>query len=278
MSVVLEEVSKQFSHNGSSIDVLEKVSFTIEEGEFVCLVGPSGCGKSTLIHLIAGLDRPSTGQVLVDGKQVTGASTQRIVVFQEAALFPWLTVRGNVEFGLKMAGLPPRVREEKAIEALRMVHLNRFAGFYPHQLSGGMKQRVAIARALVLDPKILLMDEPFAALDAQTRRLLHEELLEIWQETHKTIFFVTHNVREATVLADKVLTISARPGRIKNGYKIHLPRPRRESDPHLIVIQQRILLSIQEEIAKVVRDEDLDYLVEKTAPLVSDGRGTGSAI
>ena len=267
MPVRLEQVGKRFTQNGATIDVLEEISFTLEDGEFVCLVGPSGCGKSTLIHLIAGLEFPSSGQILVDGLPVTGPGKDRGVIFQEAALFPWLTVQGNVEFGLKVAGIPPDQRKAKATEYLKMVHLNRFASAYPHQLSGGMKQRVAIARALAIDPKILLMDEPFGALDAQTRRLLHEELLEIWQETHKTIVFVTHNVREATVLGDKVLTISARPGRIKKGYAIHLPRPRRESDPHLIVIQQRILLGLQEEIAKVVKEEDLDYLVEKTGSL-----------
>lgn len=289
MQVTLEQVSKRFAHppakgsagragNSSSISVLEDINLTIEKGEFVCLVGPSGCGKSTLINLVAGLELPSSGRVLIDGVPVKGPGRQRVVVFQEAALFPWLTVRSNVEFGLKMLGVPASQRHAKSAEYLKMVHLSRFADFYPHQLSGGMKQRVAIARALAMDPEILLMDEPFAALDAQTRRLLHEELLEIWEATHKTIFFVTHNVREATVLADKVLTISARPGRIKKGYAIHLPRPRRESDPHLIVIQQRILLNIQEEIAKVVKDEDLDYLVQKTSPLAPTDRDLGNAL
>jgi len=278
MSVVLEGVSKSFSHNGSSIEVLSNIHFAVSEGEFVCLVGPSGCGKTTLIHLIAGLERPTKGRVLADGQEVTSPGRDRVVVFQEAALFPWLTVRSNVEFGLKMLGMPLPERREKSAKYLKMIHLTRFADFYPHQLSGGMKQRVAIARALALDPKILLMDEPFAALDAQTRRLLHEELLEIWQETRKTIFFVTHNVREATVLGDKVLTISARPGRIKQGYRIQLPRPRRESDPHLIVIQQRILLGLQEEIAKVVKDEDLDYLVKKDSVVDAGDRDMGGVI
>ena len=278
MQVLLERVSKSFSHNGTPIEVLKDVSFSIEEGEFVCVVGPSGCGKSTLIHLIAGLEKPSGGRIQVDGKPVAGPGTDRVVVFQEAALFPWLTVQGNVEFGLRINNVSPEASREKAAQALRMVHLTRFASFYPHQLSGGMKQRVAIARALVMDPKILLMDEPFAALDAQTRRLLHEELLEIWHETKKTILFVTHNVREATVLAGQVLTLTARPGRIKGGFRIHLARPRRESDPHLIVIQQRILVSLQEEIAKVVKDEDLDYLVKKTSPVVSGDLGTGNSL
>ena len=278
MLVKLEQVSKRFSHNGSGIEVLQEIDLEISEGEFICMVGPTGCGKSTLINLIAGLEMPTSGRVRVEGVPVTGPGTDRVVVFQEAALFPWLNVRANVEFGLKMSGMSVENRRKKSTEYLKMVHLTRCADFYPHQLSGGMKQRVAIARALAMNPKILLMDEPFAALDAQTRRLLHEELLEIWQQTRKTIFFVTHNVREATVLADKVLTISARPGRIKGGYAIRMPRPRRESDPHLIVIQQRILLSLQEEIAKVVKDEDLDYLVEKTSPVASGSGGLGNAL
>lgn len=276
--VTLEHVSKSFSHNGSGMEVLQGIDLVIADGEFVCLVGPSGCGKSTLINLIAGLELPSSGRVSVGDLPVLGPGPDRVVVFQEAALFPWLTVRQNVEFGLKIAGVSEQTRRDRATEYLRMVHLGRFENFYPHQLSGGMKQRTAIARALVMDPKILLMDEPFAALDAQTRRLLHEELLEIWQATRKTIFFVTHNVREATVLADKVLTISARPGRIKKGYAIHLPRPRRESDPHLIVIQQRILEGLQEEIAKVVKDEDLDYLVKTNGPVDSGDRSVGSSL
>lgn len=276
--VTLEKVSKRFSHNGEAVEVLQDISFTLADGEFVCLVGPTGCGKSTLIHLIAGLERPTTGRVLADGAAITGPGTDRVVVFQEAALFPWLSVRGNVEFGLKMAGMSVSERRQRAREYLRMVHLSRFEDFYPHQLSGGMKQRTAIARALTMNPKILLMDEPFAALDAQTRRLLHEELLEIWQETRKTIFFVTHNVREATVLGDKVFTMTARPGRIKGGYQIKLARPRRESDPHLIVIQQRILLALQEEIAKVVKDEDLDYLFKKNGTVAAGGRDLGSTV
>ncbi len=278
MSVVLENVTKKYAHNGSSLPVLEGINLSVENGEFVCLVGPSGCGKSTLIYLIAGLEKPSSGQVLADGVPVTGPGKERVVVFQEAALFPWLTVQKNVEFGLKMLKVSPEERTAKAAEYLRMVHLTRFANAYPHQLSGGMKQRVAIARALAMDPKILLMDEPFAALDAQTRHLLQLELVEIWKQTKKTILFVTHNVREATALGDKVLEISARPGRIKKGYAIHLPKPRRESDPHLIVIQQRILLSLQEEIAKVVKDEDMDYLVEKDNAVVAGDRAVGNSI
>lgn len=276
--VVLEHINKRFSQNGKEIEVVSDINLTIAEGEFVCMVGPSGCGKSTLLYMIAGLEKPSAGRVLIDGVPIAGPGRDRVVVFQEAALFPWLTVQQNVEFGLRMAGALKEERIEKANKYLRMVHLSRFSGAYPHQLSGGMKQRVAIARALAMDPKILLMDEPFAALDAQTRHLLHEELIEIWRETKKTILFVTHNVREATVLADRVFTMTARPGRIKKGYAIHLQRPRRESDPHLVVIQQRILLGLQEEIAKVVKDEGLDYLVEKTGPVAVGADGIGGAV
>lgn len=278
MLVELKQVSKGFSHNGASVEVLKGLDLSIEEGEFVCLVGPSGCGKSTLIHLIAGLERPSAGKVLINGVPVTGPGQERVVVFQEAALFPWLSVRANVEFGLKMLGIAAAQRRTRAAEYLRMVHLSRFAEAFPHQLSGGMKQRVALARALAMDPKILLMDEPFGALDAQTRRLLQEELMQVWMRTHKTIFFVTHNVREATVLGDKVLEMTARPGQIKRGYRIRLPRPRREGDPHLGVIQQRILLSLQEEIAKVVKSEDMDYLVKETSPVAAPDRSVGGSI
>ena len=274
MLVKLEKVSKRFAQ----LEVLQEVDLEIAEGEFVCIVGPSGCGKSTLLYLIAGLEKPSSGRVLIDGVPVTRPGPDRIVVFQEAGLFPWLNVLQNVEFGLKVAGLSPSARRDRAMEFLRMVHLSRFTESFPHMLSGGMKHRVAIARALAMDPKILLMDEPFAALDAQTRRLLQEELVEIWQQTRKTILFVTHNVREATALGDKVLEMGARPGRIKKGYAIHLLKPRREADPHLIVIQQRILLSLQEEIAKVVKEEDLDYLIEREASPLIEGPAVGGAI
>ncbi len=279
MLVKVEGVTKHFSQNsGEEMDVLQDINLEIAEGEFVCMVGPSGCGKSTLLYLLAGLDKPTSGKIWVGGAPVTGPGTDRVVVFQEAALFPWLNVRQNVEFGLKIAGASPAESRRRSDVYLKMVHLSRFAESYPHQLSGGMKQRVAIARALAMDPKILLMDEPFAALDAQTRRLLQQELVEIWQQTRKTIFFVTHNVREATVLADKVVVISARPGRIIKGFAIHLPRPRRESDPHLIVIQQRILTHLQEEIAKVAKEEDLDYLIEREASPLFDGPAIGGAL
>ena len=275
----LEGVSKRFTQNGHGVEVLRDVSLEIGDGEFVCLLGPSGCGKSTLLYLIAGLERPTSGRVLVDGQPVTGPGTDRVVVFQEAALFPWLTVLGNVEFGLKMACVSPAERQARAFEFIRLVHLGRFVQAFPHQLSGGMKQRVAIARALAMHPKVLLMDEPFGALDAQTRQLLQQELLELWSRLKITVFFVTHNVREATALADKVFEITARPGQIKHRYTIGVPRPRSEADSRLLMIQQRILGSLEDEIAKVVKEQmDAEYILAPRTAVVPPDRNLGSHI
>ncbi len=255
MQVELRHVFKSFPHNGRAVDVLHDVSLTVAEGEFVCLLGPSGCGKSTIIHLIAGLERPTSGTILVGGRPVTGPDPSRTVVFQDAALFPWLSVLGNVEFGLRMAGVEPKKRRERAMEYIRLVHLSKFVHAYPHQLSGGMRQRVAIARALVLQPAILLLDEPFAALDAQTRAVLQNELLEIWELARPTILFVTHNVREATGLADRVYVISSRPGQIRDVRPIDVPRPRHAEDPALQAHQHTILGILGEEVEKVLQEE-----------------------
>ncbi len=213
---------------------LSDINLSVRPGEFVCLVGPSGCGKSTLLNIIAGFDRPSAGEMLVGGTKVTGPGRDRIVVFQEAALFPWLNVRSNVEFGLKLAGLGRSERRERADQYLKLVGLERFHKAYIHELSGGMKQRVQLARSLAVDPEILLMDEPFAALDAQTRDVLQEELQTIWQRTGKTVVFVTHNVREAVLLADRVVVMSPSPGRIKREIAISLEHPR-SPDSHAVV-------------------------------------------
>lgn len=279
MRVALKRVHKSFAQKDQRVQVLHDVNFTIETGEFICVIGPSGCGKSTLISLIAGLEFPDSGEVFVDSKIVEGPSRDRLVVFQEAALFPWLTVLGNVEFGLKIAGIPEKERKDRALEVIKLVHLARFVNAHPHELSGGMKQRAAIARALVMDPKILLMDEPFAALDAQTRNMLQVELQEIWQKTKKTVLFVTHNVREATFLADRVIEISARPGMIKKEYPIHIPRPRREQDPNLLTVQTKIMSSLKDEIEKVAKQElDTDYEVSKAGLLTPVDRNVGSNI
>lgn len=279
MRVVLKRVHKSFKQNGQHVQVLRDVNFTIEDGEFVCVLGPSGCGKSTLISLIAGLEFPDTGEVFVDTQKVEGPSSDRLVVFQEAALFPWLTVLGNAEFGLKIAGVGQEERRGRALEAIKMVHLARFVNAYPHELSGGMKQRAAIARALVMDPKILLMDEPFAALDAQTRQLLMEELQDIWQKTKKTILFVTHNVREATFLADRVFEMSARPSTIKREVTVNFPRPRLEQDAGLLTIQTKIMSSLKDEIEKVAQQElDTDYQISKRGGLTPVEKNMGSNI
>jgi NitT/TauT family transport system ATP-binding protein len=233
---------------GSFTPALQNIDLEIEQGEFVCIVGPSGCGKSTLLHLVAGLDRPTTGEITVDGSPVNGPGTDRILLFQELGLFPWLTVRQNVEFGLKMAGVSKTERRDRARVFLRMVHLSHFEDHYIHQLSGGMKQRVALARSLAIRPKILLMDEPFAALDAQTRDMLHDELERIWKETSPTIIFVTHNVREAVRLGDRVLLMSFRPGRIKKQFQIDLQRPRHVEDSDVACMSKEILGQLREEI------------------------------
>jgi len=255
MGVELRHVHKSFRHNAGTLEVLQDINLTVEDGEFVCLLGPSGCGKSTIIHLIAGLEQATGGEVLVGGKPVTGPDPSRTVVFQEAALFPWLSVLGNVEFGLRMAGVPAATRRQRAMEYIRLVHLSKFVHAYPHQLSGGMKQRVAIARALALQPAILLMDEPFAALDAQTRAVLQNELLEIWELARPTILFVTHNVREATGLADRVYVISSRPGQIRDVQPVTVRRPRHAEDPALLAHQHKILGLLGEEVEKVLREE-----------------------
>jgi sulfonate transport system ATP-binding protein len=255
-SIVLTGVFRSYADSrGSFTRALQNIDLEIEQGEFVCIVGPSGCGKSTLLHLLAGLDRPTTGEITVDGGPVRGPATDRILLFQELGLFPWLTVRQNVEFGLKMAGISREERKDRARVFLRMVHLSHFEDHYIHQLSGGMKQRVALARSLALRPKILLMDEPFAALDAQTRDLLHDELERIWKETSPTIVFVTHNVREAVRLGDRVLLMSFRPGRIKTQFQINLRRPRHVEDSDVAYLSKEILGQLREEIDRSFRAE-----------------------
>ena len=256
MGVLIEEIAKTYCQNRRGIvHALDNINLAINEGEFICFLGPSGCGKSTLLNIVAGLEKPNQGQVKVDGQVVKGASPERVVVFQEAALFPWLTVIENVEFGLKMAGMKKRERGEIAFNNLQMVHLSHFSNSYPHELSGGMKQRVAIARALSMNPKILLMDEPFAALDAQTRSLLHRELQEIWFQTKKTIIFVTHNVAEAVCLADRIFLFTARPGQIKKEFKVDIPRVREEGDLAVTCLQNQIMELLREEIEKVAKEE-----------------------
>src|SRR5215471_8172128 len=226
--LAVEQVSKRFpTGRGGEVHALDSVSLQVNVGGFVCLVGPSGCGKSTLLNIIAGLEKPDNGQVLTDGKPITEAGRDRMMMFQESALFPWLDVMGNVLFGLKLKpGLQAKERREVAEFYLNLVGLEKFIHANIHQLSGGMKQRVALARALAPNPRVLLMDEPFAALDALTREQLYGDLQRIWAARKKTILFVTHNVREAACLGDRVIVFSPRPGRIREEFKIELPRPR----------------------------------------------------
>ncbi len=250
----LENVGVTFTTRNGSVAALEDVSLAIQPGEFVCLGGPSGCGKSTLLNLIAGLIPPGSGQIYMDERPITAAGPDRAVIFQEAALFPWLTTAQNVEFALKHVR-NKRERRAQAMAQLQMVHLSRFADSYPHELSGGMRQRVAIARALALEPDVLLMDEPFAALDAQTRDLLIEEVQRIWLETKKTVIFVTHNVMEAVTLGDRVISMGTRPGRVKQELPIQLARPRVVEDPETALLARRILSDLRDEIAKLVQEE-----------------------
>ena len=251
----LQAVSRDFVLSKGHMVALADIDLDVREGEFICIVGPSGCGKSTLLNLIAGLDRPTRGQILLDNTPVTGPGPDRILLFQEHGLFPWLTVIENVEFGLRMTGVARRERRKRAREYLRLVHLVRFENSYIHQLSGGMRQRVALARSLAMEPSLLLMDEPFAALDAQTRDMLHDELERIWTETRKTIVFITHNVREAVRLGDRVLLLTYRPGRIKQEFVIRLPRPRHVEEPDVARVARDVLSLLREEIQEAAREE-----------------------
>jgi NitT/TauT family transport system ATP-binding protein len=250
MRLEAQDVHKSFRTRRGVTQALEGASFQVASGEFVCILGPSGCGKSTMLNLFAGLEQPDSGKVLGDGKVLTGPGSDRVVIFQEAALFPWLNVVDNVAFGLQLAGKRRKERRQRALEVLRLVHLGRFETAYIHELSGGMKQRAELARALAMEPKVLLMDEPFAALDAQTRDILHTELQQIWLRTHKTILFVTHNVREALVLGDRVLLMTSRPGSIKREYDFNIPRPRAMEDHALVDAAREILADLRVEVIK----------------------------
>ena len=256
VSIAMRSVEQSFTaQNGPRVLALDDINLSIAPGEFLCVVGPSGCGKSSLLHLIAGLSFPSSGEVQLNSRRVEGPGTDRILMFQEHGLFPWLTVEQNVEFGLRMKGVGRRERAETVRKYLKLVHLSGFAGSYIHQLSGGMRQRVAMARALATEPDILLMDEPFAALDAQTRDLLHDELERIWQETGRTIVFVTHNVREAVRLADRVVLMTFRPGRIKSEYRVDLARPRHIEEQRVAALAGDILGELRCEINRSLEAE-----------------------
>ncbi|MCX6668361.1 MAG: ABC transporter ATP-binding protein [Methanothrix sp.] len=244
----IKGLNKLFWADGKEMEVLREINLSIRENEFICFIGPSGCGKTTLLRIIAGLEEPTSGTVSLAGDLITGPGPERGMVFQEYSLFPWRTVLDNIAFGLELKGVPADERRTQSRQYLKMVGLERFEARYPHELSGGMKQRVAIARALVNDPKALLMDEPFGALDAQTRNLMQSELLRIWEEEKKTVVFVTHSVDEAIFLADRIVIMSARPGRVKDVIEIPLPRPRNRTSSEVNKIRDRILCDLRSEI------------------------------
>jgi NitT/TauT family transport system ATP-binding protein len=247
--LVLSGIGKNFA--SSDVPALRDVSITTEAGEFVVVVGPSGCGKSTLLNVAAGMLKPDRGSVTLDGKPVTRPGPDRAMVFQDHGLFPWLTAIQNVEFGLKMAGASKGERRDRASEALKLVHLTHAAEKLIHELSGGMRQRVAIARALVMDPSVLLMDEPFAALDAQTRTLLHEQVQDLWVRTRKTVLFVTHSVGEAVRLADRIIVLHAHPGRVRRVISVPLSHPRDFDSKQVTELVSLVRTEIEQEVNRV---------------------------
>jgi NitT/TauT family transport system ATP-binding protein len=247
--LAITNVTQRFG--GSRVAVLEDISLTCEPGEFVVVVGPSGCGKTTLLNLASGVARPDQGTVTLDGKPIVAPGPDRAMVFQEHGLFPWLSAAQNIEFGLKMSGVPKSERDARVEAALQLVHLSLKRDKLVHELSGGMRQRVAIARALVMDPSVLLMDEPFASLDAQTRTLLHEQLQELWVRTRKTILFVTHSVGEAVRLADRIIILHSHPGRIRREVHVGLPHPRNFDSSDITQLVRLVRKEIEDEVNRV---------------------------
>jgi len=252
----LAGVSKYFKQQGQRLTALQDINLEIEAGEFCCIVGPSGCGKSTLLNIIAGLDTPDEGTVWANPHVVKGPGPDRVVIFQELALFPWLDVWGNVEYGLKNLGLPKDQRDARVRRYLDLVHLRDFYHTRIHQLSGGMKQRVSLARALAMEPEILLMDEPFSALDPHTRERLQQELQDIWAETGSTIVFVTHGLKEAVALGNKVVLLTTRPGRIQTIEQVDLPRPRSVDDRPVLELARKLKMQIGNWVDPISREEE----------------------
>ena len=248
MILVVKNVSRTFISKDHTIRALDKVSLEVKDEEFICILGPSGCGKTTLLRIIAGLDMPTTGEILLDGSRIENPGQDRGMVFQDYSLFPWRSVIDNIAFGPEVLGMDKKERYESAREYLKLLGLEKFENSYPYELSGGMRQRIAIVRALINNPKLLLMDEPFGALDAQTRNNMQAELLRIWEKKHKTVLFVTHSVDEAVYLADRIVVMSARPGTVKELFDIDLPRPRIRTSLEANTIRDRVLKSLSTEI------------------------------
>ena len=243
--ILVNSVYKRFESGSGTVEALRDVTFSVREGEFVCIIGSSGAGKTTLFRIIAGLETPTSGAIRLDGESIEGPGTDRGMVFQEYGLFPWRTVLDNVTFGLEQRELSKPARRERAEEMIDLVGLGEFEDSYPKALSGGMKQRVGIARALAVDPEILLMDEPFGSVDAQTKGRLHGELLDIWRETGKTVLFVTHDVDEAVTLADRVIVLTGSPGSVHEVVDVDLDRPRSRSDDAFAEYESRLRDAIE---------------------------------
>jgi NitT/TauT family transport system ATP-binding protein len=253
--IKIENLTKIFDSDGKSVSAISDLNLVIHEGEFVSLIGPSGCGKTTILRMIAGLEIPTEGTIYERGKIVEGPGPDRGMVFQEFALFPWRTVIKNIEFGLEIKGIPKEKRREIALHYIDIVNLEGFENALPNELSGGMKQRVGIARALANEPDVLLMDEPFGSLDAQTRNIMQKELLDIWQKTNKTVIFVTHSVDEALYLSDRIAVLTSRPATIKKIFPIPLPRPRDRAGKEFAKIRHDILSEVEEEVSKAIASE-----------------------
>ncbi len=248
MTLIIENLVKKFPKEDTELTAIENFNLVVKNEEFVCILGPSGCGKTTILRIIAGLEQKTSGSIRLDEREITGPGQDRGMVFQEFALFPWRTVQKNVEFGLEIKKVPSEERKRIANEFITLVGLKGFENSYPYQLSGGMKQRVGIARALANDPEVLLMDEPFGALDAQTRNLMQKELLRIRQQTKKTIVFITHSVDEACFLADRVVVMTARPGAVKEIFVIDAPQPRDRASIEFANLRKRILAELEREV------------------------------
>jgi len=251
--IEIRDVNKVYGKGTGQVVALSGFNLDIRSGEFTVLIGPSGCGKSTLLYLLAGFERPTEGKLLLDGSSIDKPGPDRGFVFQDYALFPWKTVLGNVMFGLTSNGWGKKEARERALEFIDLVNLDGFEHAYPHTLSGGMKQRVGIARALAYGPKVLLMDEPFGALDAQTRKYMQQELARIWEKTGKTVIFVTHSVIEAVFLADRIIVMTARPGTVKGCVEVDLPRPRDYTGEDYLAVRQKVLGLLEEEVLKGLR-------------------------
>jgi ABC-type nitrate/sulfonate/bicarbonate transport system, ATPase component len=276
LSLVIEGVSKKYKKDNTELEILRSIDLTVKDGEFVCVLGPSGCGKSTLLNIIAGFEKPSSGRVVLDGKEVSSPGPDRAVVFQENALFPWLKVIDNVEFGMKVSGVPKDVRREKALKYLKMMNLTKFKDAFVSELSGGMKQRVSIARALCLDSNILLMDEPFSALDSQSRDILRTETQKIWWNTKKTIVFITHSIEEAVVLADRVILMPASPESEKKEFRVQLARPRKIDSIDVTYMVSSIMKEFKKEVQKVAKAEfDEGWDLEQDSVLYDNDSNMG---